>query len=385
MGGIRAALFWAATCFLIPVLAFGQTMVEGKHFEFSPAEYHAAAPEPQGPEKARGLVIWNHGRGMTAADHKAPPLALHFAHRGWDVYTLYRNWSTDDRGHAMLMVGAGIEKARQMGYKRIVLMGQSAGAYAAIEAVRYGYEVDAVIAMAPAAHGNGSSWQDNDYAMRPIWEKFAGKQTKVAVAYFAGDEYYEAHAPNVRGPWLEAKLQSFGVPHYIINQPAVAGLNGHLAGHSWNFARRFGPCLFAFVETGEAPPCEEGDPRTLATFQIVSPRLDAAGAESPLAGLWYGTWGGGRLIAIPIDGVQGRHVSARYMTGLGANPDAERAESVEWPLMLTESGMRRETANAIFEFHQEGDRLVGTMSAKHNPALRDEIVLRRAGGQISAR
>ena len=56
MGGIRAALLWAATCFLMPAAAFGQTMVEGKHFDFSPAEYHAAAPQPQGPEKAKGLV-----------------------------------------------------------------------------------------------------------------------------------------------------------------------------------------------------------------------------------------------------------------------------------------------------------------------------------------
>lgn len=385
MGGIRAALLWAATCFLMPALALGQTMVEGRHFDFSPAEYHAAAPAPQGPEKAQGLVIWNHGRGMTAADHKAPPLALHFAHRGWDVYSLYRGWGNDDRLRALQIVGAGIEKAQQMGYKRIVLMGQSAGAYAAIEAVRYGYEVEAVVALAPAAHGNGSYWQDNDFAMRPIWEKFAGKKTKVAVAYFSGDDYYEAHAPNVRGPWLQAKLGGFGVPHYIINQPNVAGLKGHVAGHSWNFARRYGPCIFAFVESGEAPPCEEGDPRVLATFQIVPPELDSAGSASPLAGLWYGTWGGGRLIAIPIDGVQGNQVSARYMTGLGANPNAERAESLDWPLTLTEAGMHRETANAIFEFRREGKRLIGTMTAKHNPALKDEIVLQRVGERVSAR
>lgn len=383
MGGMRATLLGVAA-WLIPAIAFGQTMVEGKHFDFSPAEYHAAAPPVQGPKQAKGLVIWNHGRGMTAADHKAPPLALHFAHRGWDVYGLYRGWGNDDRMRALQIVGAGIEKAWQMGYRRIVLMGQSAGAYAAIEAVRYGYEVDAIIAMAPAAHGNGSYWQDNDYAMRPIWERFAGKKTKVAVAYFSGDDYYEAHAPNVRGPWLQAKLSSFGVPHYVINQPDIAGLKGHIAGHSWNFARRFGPCIFDFVDSGEAPACDEGDPGALATFQIVAPRLETAGAAA-LAGLWYGTWGGGRLIAILIEGVEGNRVLARYMTGLGANPSVETAESVDWPLTLTEAGMHRETANAVFEFRRDGDRLVGTMTAKHNPALRDEIVLQRANELISAR
>src|SRR5690606_20491798 len=228
-----------------------------------------------------------------------------------------------------------------------------------------------VIALAPAAHGNGSYWKDNDYAMRPIWEKFAGKKTKVAVAYFTGDEYYEAHAPNIRGPWLQAKLSSFGTPHYVINQPRVAGLKGHVAGHSWNFARRFGPCIFAFVESGEVPPCEEGDPGALATFRIVPPQ--ALGSTSPLAGLWHGTWGGGRVIAIPIDGIEGSSVSARYMTGLGANPETERAESLDWPLTLTETGLRRETPNAVFEFRYDGGRLIGTMTARHNPAFRDEI------------
>ena len=43
MGGMRATLLGLAAC-LISVMASGQTMVEGKHFDFSPAEYHAAAP-----------------------------------------------------------------------------------------------------------------------------------------------------------------------------------------------------------------------------------------------------------------------------------------------------------------------------------------------------
>lgn len=385
MGSKWLALLGTLAWLTAPTLAFGQTMVEGKHFDFSPAEYHAAAPPIQGPAKARGLVIWNHGRGMTNADHKAPPLALHFAHRGWDVYTLYRGWGSDDRIRALQIVGAGIEKAREMGYSRIVLMGQSAGAYAAIEAVRYGYEVEAVIGLAPAAHGNGSFWQDNDFAMRPIWEKYADKKAKVVVAYFAEDDYYEAHAPNVRGPWLRKKLQSFGIPHYVINQPTIADLKGHGAGQSWNFARRYGTCILAFVESGEVPPCEEGDPGALATFQIVPPRTERLDLASPLAGLWHGTWDGGRLIAISIGGVSGDRVSARYLTGLGANPSAETPNDIEWPLTLTATGIYRETANAIFEFQREGDHLVGTMTAKHNPALKDKIVLQRVPEQVSAR
>lgn len=385
MGGRFPALLGALVWLSVPAAAVGQTMVEGKHFDFSPAEYHAAAPPIQGPEKARGLVIWNHGRGMTSADHKAPPLALHFAHRGWDVYTLYRGWGSDDRLRALQIVGAGIGKAQKMGYSRIVLMGQSAGAYAAIEAVRYGYEVEAVIGLAPAAHGNGTYWKDNDFAMRAIWEKYAGKKAKVAVAYFAEDDYYEAHAPNVRGPWLRDKLQSLGIPHYIINQPEIADLKGHGAGQSWNFARRYGACIFAFVESGEAPPCEEGDPSALATFQIVPQPAGRLDPTSPLAGLWHGTWGGGRLVAITMGGITGNQLAARYHAGLGANPAAELPSDVDWPLTLTATGMMRETPNAVFEFRRDGDRLFGTMTAKHNPDLKDTIVLQRMPERVSAR
>jgi hypothetical protein len=49
--------------------------------------------EPHGPEKARGLVIWNHGISGTEVQYKAPPaLAMRLLHaRGWDIIKLNRN------------------------------------------------------------------------------------------------------------------------------------------------------------------------------------------------------------------------------------------------------------------------------------------------------
>jgi len=51
MGGRFPALLGALVWLSVPAAAVGQTMVEGKHFDFSPAEYHAAAPPSRGRKR----------------------------------------------------------------------------------------------------------------------------------------------------------------------------------------------------------------------------------------------------------------------------------------------------------------------------------------------
>lgn len=361
-----------------------QELIDGKHYEIVPAVYSGVAPiAPLGAENAKGVILWSHGRGNVAASEKAPPIALFFAQRGWDVFGAYRGFGVDDRARAQQIVHISIEWAKARGYRRIVLMGQSAGAYASVEAVRYGAEVEAVVALAPAAHGSGgggtasSSWRQNDYAMRSLWERYEGKRQKVAVAYFNGDDFYEAHHPHVRGPWLKAKLDSLGVPNFIISQPEMGGLDGHGAGQFWNFARRFGPCLLAFVETGIAPPCSEDDPATLRTFEIAMPAAPVDRSE-PFAGHWYGTWSNGRVQAIPIFRRRDASLLARYISGIGATREGDPPENLDWPLTLVGDTARRETSRAIFEFRLEGpDRLVGTRIPKTGGQTLT-IVMRRA-------
>lgn len=364
--------------------AAAQELIEGKHYEIVPAVYSGVAPiAPLGAENAKGVILWSHGRGNVAASEKAPPIALFFAQRGWDVFGAYRGFGVDDRARAQQIVQISIEWAKARGYRRIVLMGQSAGAYASVEAVRYGAEVEAIVALAPAAHGSASgstassSWRQNDFAMRSLWERYEGKKLRVAVAYFSGDDFYEANQPNIRGPWLKAKLEAYSVPNYIVNQPEVGALIGHGAGQFWNFARRFGPCLFPFVETGIAPPCAEDDPATLKTFEIAFPATAIDSAE-PFAGRWYGTWSNGRVQAIPIFGRQGNTLPARYISGVGATREGDPPENLNWPLTLAGETIRRETSNAIFEFRLDGpDRLAGTRTSKTG-GQNYSIIMRRA-------
>lgn len=362
-----------------------QTFEEGKHYEFKPAVYaRQEMLQPLGPQKAKGMVIWNHGRsGSRAASEVAPPVARLFAQRGWDVYGLYRAFGIDSRSATYQLIQLALEKTQAMGYQKIILMGQSAGGYGAIEAVRYGSNVVGIVALAPAAFGSYSGdgaskdWRSNDFYARQLWEKFEGKPVRVAVAYFSGDVYYEEPSPNIRGPWVSALLAKYGTPNLVISQPAAPNLYGHSAGQSWAFAHRFGHCIYILMETGTAPPCAEDDPATLATFGIKMPASSEVDTTEPYAGRWFGTWSAGRLINITIFGRQGDRLPARYLSGISGDIH-DKPENLDWPLQMSGNGIRRDTTNVIFEFRLEGDKLVGTRTPKNNPDDKMTIVMRRA-------
>jgi pimeloyl-ACP methyl ester carboxylesterase len=382
---IRFAILLCAFSFYFAA-SQAQTLIEGKHYELQPgAVTGAPAFTMRGPEQAKGVVLWNHGRGNTAASEKAAPLVALFAERGWDVWSLYRGWSADDRRQAMLMVGQGVEKMQAKGYRRVVLMGQSAGAYASVEAVRYDYPVEAVIALAPAAFGSfsgstaGSNWRENDNTLRTVWERFENKKVKVVAAYFTDDDFYEGRHPHVRGPWLQQTMSKFGLPHLVLDQPSAAPLIGHHAGQSWTFARRYAPCILAFVETGIAPPCGNDEPAMLDTFEIRRLPASAFDASEPLAGTWYGNWSGGRVLAIPILRRQGNQLAARYMTGASVGREIDRVEDIDWPITDMGNGLlRRDLKTLTFEFQLEGpDRMTGKRIVKDKPNETQTAIFRR--------
>ncbi len=88
----------------------------------------------KGPESALGFIIWNHGLDGTRSQYQFPPplLLQGLAALGWDVIKLNRNpswensWSNAGRRH----VARNLEEvaaAREKGYRRIIVAGQSYG------------------------------------------------------------------------------------------------------------------------------------------------------------------------------------------------------------------------------------------------------------------
>src|SRR3954464_6377861 len=205
-----------------------------------------AFPEPAlGSGKAKGAVVWSHGRSITIEDSKSPTPAYLQALRedGWDVMRfnrLSRGDTLTDSTRRLVDYAASLKKR---GYKQVVLAGQSFGAFLSLMAADASPQVDAVVATAPAAYGSFDefydSWRLNATKLYPLIEQV--QRARVMVFYFHGDDF----DPGGRGERSRAILASKGVGYSVVDQPAF--LTGHWASSSGLFLRRYGSCIRDFA------------------------------------------------------------------------------------------------------------------------------------------
>jgi pimeloyl-ACP methyl ester carboxylesterase len=214
-------------------------------------------PEPywsmRGPQLATGLIVWSHGymAGKNSTNSAPPAWIGRFTRLGYDLYRFDREWIADWASDATALAAA-VGKARHMGYRRIVLAGQSAGAWVSLAALQRGAAVDGVISIAAAHHGEVVKMQDPTRA-RSDWQHLVGSLkpgTRVLLVNFADDAY------DVGGRMADARaaFARNGVDAVIIDDPQ--GFKGHGAGGNLAFTRNYGPCLQAFIESAKKqPPC----------------------------------------------------------------------------------------------------------------------------------
>ncbi len=324
--------------------------------DFTPAGFYGLpAPALRGPAAAQGLVIWSHGTDALADIDRAPVVAWYFAQTGWDVYRLYRGPDRDRRHSAASSLQDAIGQARQMGYERIVLIGHSAGAYAAVETAQH-VPVTGVIALAPAAFGhrdNGMQFHLNDHAMRPFWRRLATQPVRIAAAYFPQDIFYEDDVPATRGPWLRQLLQqqatSGEAAHLVIDRPELRGINGHSSGLGWSFARRYAPCIHRLMEGRAEIGCDASRPEETAIFARAASQ---AGGE--MAAPYIGRWRemSGRRDATGFDILRdplGMPLLSFTMQEHGSS---------DWPIRITSAQTARsETAAGQFELQRDGTEM----------------------------
>lgn len=214
-------------------------------------------PQPywsmRGPQLATGLIVWSHGymAGKNATDSAPQSWVGRFTRLGYDLYRFDREWISDWASDATALATA-VGKARELGYRRVVLAGQSAGAWVSLAAAMRGAKVDGVISIAAAHHGTVDKMRDTTRA-RSEWQqviKGLKPGPAIVVVNFADDAY------DVGGRMADAKaaFTASGVTGLMIDDPD--GFKGHGAGGESAFARKFGPCIVAFVETRKKqPPC----------------------------------------------------------------------------------------------------------------------------------
>ncbi len=216
-------------------------------------------PEPywqnQGPQAAAGLIVWSHGY-MTGVDSTASPPqgeVVNFTNQGYDLYRFDRQYIRDWPGDASQLVEA-VKQARAMGYRRVILAGQSAGGWVSLAATLRGAPVDGVIAVSPAHHGEVKDMRDISKA-RTEWQQIVGgikPGPRVIVVIFKDDTY------DVGGRTDDAAagFKASGVESIIIGYPE--GFVGHGAAGTAAFPRKFGACIHAFIEQcARQPPCRQ--------------------------------------------------------------------------------------------------------------------------------
>ena len=226
-----------------------------------------------GPTKARGAVIWSHGRTADAEDFEAPtpPFMAKLRDGGWDTFRFNRLRAKDKLKESATALVQHAHQLKQQGYAQVALAGQSFGAFLSLIGADASGEIDAVIATAPAAFGTYSdhydTWRANATELYPLLSRV--RRAHVMLFYFHGDEF----DPGGRGERSRDILADRHLGYVVIDQPRQ--LATHWAASTPLFARLYGDCILAFLEPkGFAPDaqCKGG------TYW-------AAAAPSRLAGL----------------------------------------------------------------------------------------------------
>jgi pimeloyl-ACP methyl ester carboxylesterase len=206
-----------------------------------------------GPQQAKGIVIWSHGYLGTGGDNTANPTQSYVNNwwtHGYDGYRFNRRYILDPAVDVKTLIDS-VRLARAAGYKRVILTGQSTGAWEAIMAAAKGVQADGIVAVSPAWHGKVKDQRDISRT-KSEWASYVQAVPpggRYFIVKFLNDDY------DVGGA-LEAAKPAFaqrGIDAVLLNYPAR--FSGHGAGNKGDFDAAYGPCMFKFIETGmrEAP------------------------------------------------------------------------------------------------------------------------------------
>jgi dienelactone hydrolase len=330
----RLALALAALLLAAP--AAGQTLVAG--YDDRPA---------QGPATASGAVIYSPGLVRDGDPIETTPYVLDdLAAAGWDVFRFRRPDAPDTLESSIAALREAVTKLRADGYRRVVLAGQSFGAWISLAAARpEASPVDAVVALAPAAFGRRDEapiWTQNADALYPLADTVVAG--RVLVFLFADDAY----DPGGRALRLRAIFERRQIAAEVIDRPHE--LAGHNAGLSAAFARRFGGCLRDFIQSAEAAPLfvcpDPGGARLAALEAAPSPALpppDVDPALAAMGGRWYGVYGTGRDVLLSVAPTGPATASAVYAFG-------PVVRGIDSPAGSTRRSGRFDAATAILRF-----------------------------------
>ncbi len=217
-------------------------------------------PDPRflwwGPQQARGVLVWAHGRGPRGADSRGgqpQSWTRHFNNAGYDVWRFDRHPNSDEALPAAGWLRGDLAELRRRGYRHVVMAGQSRGGWNTLMVLDTPGLADVHIAIAPAAHGDLSSanrGRQMDELGAVVAAAAGATRARVAVANFRDDDF---DANPDRRATLFRELGTKSAAFLFIDRPEQP--TGHGGGATTAFSDRFGACLLRFA-TEARPPRE---------------------------------------------------------------------------------------------------------------------------------
>ena len=229
-------------------------------------EFNALKINNRGPAAAAGVVYFIDGLDPSARlpDDFRPTYPYLYALNsrfGWDVINAkYPNSDHDVASsipRSVAYVAAKIKSLRAEGYKKIVLAGQSWGAWVSINVADKADSakgLDALMIVAPAAYGS-RIWhgKDNPYYLKNLTEyirSVKSLRTPTVAVFFEGDDF----DPGDRGEVTDAFFRRSQTHLLLIDRPP--GFNGHGAGWLPSFADIYTACINDFLSAPKDGNCE---------------------------------------------------------------------------------------------------------------------------------
>ncbi len=242
-----------------------------------------------GPDKAHGVIIWNHGIQGTTEQwrYPVPPTFRLLQSRGWDVIAIKRHHQGDAVANPLWRaVQRTLEEAKtqsKLGYHRIVAAGQSFGGYISLEAVDTSPDFFAVVAMAPGVRAHGASGRLDAAVTDRILQR--AKPHRFVLVFPKDDAQF---GNLVRGESANRILAQRMLPYLLLDE--TSDLTGHGGGAGGWFAFRYGLCLADFLSAPEPATgrfmCQpSGDPWPLVRELLLPASADRPAIATDPAGL----------------------------------------------------------------------------------------------------
>jgi hypothetical protein len=208
--------------------------------------------DPTSPAAATGAAVWLHPYAPGGPAPAPPAWMDRLPAAGWALWQFDRTGGRDPLEEGARRLAEGTAALRARGYQRVVLVGESRGAFVALVALRQAGLADGVVLAAPAAHGTRAERRAQalaDFA-RALEVASPAATRRMALLLFRDDAWDPD--PAARAALFRDAAARLGVAALVVDRPEAPVGHGGLQAE--DFAPLFGGCLARFLDFAAAPP-----------------------------------------------------------------------------------------------------------------------------------